>query len=146
MACPYFYPVSHPLPPLESLPLPLGDGWSGLCHAPNGPPVEPDQAQLVALCHLGYVRGRCRHFPKDDTGADAVRFAVSADSGTAVDLDYVLERDHHPFAHGSMSYSLPLRRFLSTGALSQPGARILARQAEAYVESYLRRQKEAARL
>jgi hypothetical protein len=129
------------VPALESRPLPLGDAWTGRCHASGDLPVEPEPAQLVSLCHLGYARGRCAHFPKDDPGADAVRFAVSADSSTSLDLCYVLERDHHPFAHGTLSYSLPFRRFLS-----QPAGRILACQAEAYIDSYLRRQKEASRL
>jgi hypothetical protein len=139
MACPYFYPVRDPAPPLESLPLPLGDAWTGLCRASHDTPLEPEPASLVGLCHLGYARGRCARFPKDDLGPDAVRFAVSRDSGASLDLCYVLERDHHPFAHGSLSYSPASRRFIS-----QPSCPIMTRQAEAYVESYLRR-KEARR-
>jgi hypothetical protein len=140
MACPYFYPVRDPAPPLESMPLPLGDAWAGLCHASQSGPLEPEPAFLVGLCHLGYARGRCVRFPTDDPGADAVRFAVSHDSGVSLDLYYVLERDHHPFAHGPLSYSLASQRFLS-----QPACPIMTRQAEAYIESYLRR-KEAPRL
>ena len=50
----------------------------------------------------------------------------------------VLERDHHPFAHGPLEYSLTAARFLQA-----PSGEILSRQAEAYVQSYLRRKKEA---
>ena len=50
---------------------------------------------------------------------------------------YVAERDHHPFEQGPLVYSL------SGHALLEPPARAaLARQAEAYAESYLRRRKE----
>ena len=134
MACPYFYPLPEPVPPLESLPLPLGDAWPGLCHASGGVPVAPEAASLVSLCHLGYARGRCSHFPKDDAGPDAVRFGISADTGAALAIHYVLERDHHPFAHGPLSYSVATGRFVE--AVPED---ILMRQAEAYVESYLRR-------
>jgi hypothetical protein len=48
-----------------------------------------------------------------------------------------VERDHHPFAHG------PLTCSLSTGQWSPPPSDdTLQRQAQAYVESYLRRTKE----
>lgn len=141
MACPYFYPKPDPLPTLESLPLPLGDAWTGFCHASADGPIEPEPALLVAHCHLGYARGRCAHFPGNDAGPDAVRFAVSRLSGAGVDLYYVQEREHHPFAHGPLRYSIALRRFLN-----EAPSHILARQAEAYVESYLRRQPEPSHI
>jgi hypothetical protein len=137
VACPYFYPIREPLPPLEVMPLPLGDAWRGLCRAPGVEPFEPEQTMLVPFCHLGYARGRCAHFPKSDSGADAVRFVVNRESNTEIKLYYVLERDHHPFSHGQLCYSLSLSRF-NEGAEEN----VLC-QAAAYVESYLRRRKEA---
>ncbi len=118
------------------MPLPLGDAWRGICRAATGQPFEPEPAMLVPFCHLGYARGRCAHFPQSDPGADAVRFAVDRESSAEVGLYYVLERDHHPFSHGRLLYSL------TRGAFPEELGDTLLRQAEAYIESYLRRRKE----
>jgi hypothetical protein len=119
------------------MPLPLGDAWQGLCCVPGQPPCEPEPATLVSLCHLGYARGRCAHFPTADPGADAVRFVVCREGDTGIDLQFVFERAHHPFALGRLRYSPALRGFVDAAEGS------LLRQAEAYIESYLRR-KEAS--
>ena len=113
MACPYFDPVRpHPAQPQhQALPLPLGDSWVGLCRAGDGPPAEPDVA-LHSMCNLGYARGCCSRFPIDDAGPDAVRFAITSVTEPSLDLCYVLERDHHPFVHGSLRYSFAAGRFL----------------------------------
>ncbi len=134
MSCPYFDPVAPQVPHSgpESAMLPLGDAWTGICRATPDQPWQPDNATLVPLCNLGYARGDCGRFPRDD-GPDAVRFVVSGDDGATVRLYYVIERDHHPFAHGPLEHT-------SAGV---PGASpLLERQAQAYVQSYLRR-KEA---
>jgi hypothetical protein len=140
MACPYFYPL-HPNAAPQALPLPLGDSWEGVCRAGQGPPAEPDPTQIRSLCQLGYARGACGRFPVHDPGPDAVRFAITAVTAPSLQLSYVLERDHHPFAHGSLSYSFAAGRFLQ-GPEDSSLPEIAARQAEAYVESYLRRQPE----
>jgi hypothetical protein len=119
------------------MPLPLGDAWRGFCRAREAEPFEPEQAMLVPFCHLGYARGRCAHFPATDAGADAVRFAVYRENATEIELNYVLERDHHPFSHGKLRYSLNL------GGVAESLGENVLRQAEAYVASYLRRRKEA---
>jgi len=140
MACPYFYPVERhagELGPAGAI-LPLGDAWSGVCRA-AGPPRQPPEEQLRPLCYFGYARGRCGLFPKEDAGPDADRFAIASDDGAAIGIHYVQERDHHPFAHGSLQYSRSSRRILQ-----QPLGETVARQAEAYVESYLRRKSEAS--
>lgn len=147
MACPYFEPVRvHPAPlGYETLPLPLGDSWIGNCRAAAAEsPAEPDAAILHSLCHFGYARGRCPRFAVDDPGPDAVRFAITRVAPPSLDLCYVLERDHHPFSHGLLSYSLAAGCFLppSEGAALPE---IVIRQAEAYVKSYLRRQPEPYR-
>jgi hypothetical protein len=115
----------------------------GLCRAGDGLPAEPDAA-LYKTCNLGYARGLCAQFPVEDSGPDAVRFAITSVTAPALHLGYVLERDHHPFAHGSLCYSLAAGRFLEMPD-GVPSAEIVARQAEAYVESYRRRQTEASR-
>jgi hypothetical protein len=133
MACPYFVPLRRD--DLRSgalgIPLPLGDAWTGICKAAES---LPEPAILDPLCWFGYARGRCRHFPEQDAGPDAVRFAVRRDDGASLNLYYVLERDHHPFAHGEIGYSVDGRRLLEPSV-----SETLQCQAEAYVDSYLRR-------
>ncbi len=118
--------------------LPLGDVWAGICRAVPGRPWRPDRATLLPLCNLGYARGACGCFPPDE-GADAVRFAIRGDDGVRLRLDYVLERDHHPFLNGTVEYSLPEGSFVESTAA--PG---VACQARAYIQSYLRRKMEAS--
>lgn len=99
----------------------------------------PDDTRLHRLCNLGYARGVCDRFPHaEGQGPDAVRFTISEDSESLVRLYYVIERDHHPFAHGPLDYSTA-QQALDAGSSASPS---LARQAEAYAGSYLRR-KEA---
>ena len=140
MACPYFYPVERHAGELStsSVILPLGDAWTGVCGACEGPPQPVEETRLRPLCSFGYARGRCELFPRNDAGPDATRFAITSDDGASLALAYVQERDHHPFAHGSLQYSRTGRRFDP-----EPAGAALARQAQAYVESYLRRKGEA---
>ena len=114
--------------------LPLGDFWDGVCQAQtSGNPWRPDEDTVLSLCNIGYARGCCARFPHAD-GPDAVRFAVSGDDGFSVRLHYTLERDHHPYAYGPLEF----RR--KEGVLAETSiSELLARQAEAYVKSYLRR-------
>ncbi|MBZ5726643.1 MAG: hypothetical protein LAP87_16790 [Acidobacteriia bacterium] len=140
MSCPYFCPVAPRARGAgpESAMLPLGDEWAGVCRAAPDPPPEPEEAILRSLCNFGYARGSCTRFPGDE-GPDAVRFSVSRDDGASLRIYYVMERDHHPFAHGPLEYSLAAAAFVNP-----PLREIAIRQATAYVESYLRRQKEAS--
>lgn len=143
MACPYFDPVRPRTIAIGAAGamLPLGDDWVGLCRATAGQPWEPDPATLARLCNLGYARGCCPRFPADagDAGPDAVRFTISRDDGRSVAVYYVVERDHHPFAHGGLEFSRAAAAFMPP-----PAAETLHRQARAYVASYLRRKAEAA--
>jgi hypothetical protein len=112
--------------------LPLGESWSGFCRA------LPDTVHPVsdACCNLGYARGNCGRFPAGE-GPDAVRFTISRHDSAGLGIYYVIERDHHPFAHGALEYSF------ATACLTAPlEPETVARQAHAYVESYLRRKKE----
>ena len=139
MACPYFFPSSPHntgAGPRNAM-LPLGDSWAGECRAAADRPWQPDPAIARPLCNLGYARGRCDRFPSGD-GPDAVRFTVSADRGASVQLLYVIERDHRPFAHGSLDYAA------DSGAFTLPPAgESLDAQARAYLASYFRRKAEA---
>ena len=133
MACPYFFPVERRLPTgARDAMLPLGDQYTGLCRAVPGALSTPDESVLRPLCNLGYARGACPSFPSEE-GPDAVRFTISRDAGDSIAIDYVVERDHHPFAHGKLEYSA------SSGSLADSPGDILARQAAAYAESYRRR-------
>jgi hypothetical protein len=106
MACPYFRPVA----PLSAATdtnsgmLPLGGLWAGECGISGAGVSAPDRATLKMLCNLGYARGQCRHFPDGD-GPDAVRFTIREDDGVRLRIYYVLERDHHPFAHGPLEFA-----------------------------------------
>ena len=139
MACPYFFPVvprtegSNP----QHAMLPLGATWTGFCRALSDRAWQPDEAILRSLCNLGYARGTCSRFPSGD-GPDAVRFTISRDDGASLRIYYVVERDHHPFSHGPLEYSLANAAFADP-----PQGEIICRQAQAYVESYLRRKMEA---
>jgi len=135
MACPYFYPVERRgrAAAAQDALLPLGDSWAGVCRAIPDLPSPPDEAILRPLCNLGYARGSCARFPNGE-GPDAVRFTISRDDGPVIGIYYVVERDHHPFAHGRLEYSV------ATGVFDRrPAGEIVERQAQAYVESYRRR-------
>ena len=136
MACPYFYPVEARA---GSATLPLGAWWKGVCLAvPGAPQTEAGAGSWCdTICNLGYARGECARFPAGE-GPDAVRFTISSHDSTAIRIYYVVERDHHPFAHGRLEYSLTANAFVAP-----PEAATLARQAEAYVVSYLRRKEES---
>jgi hypothetical protein len=135
MSCPYFYPMQPRAEDADSRSamLPLGNFWAGVCRAAPGADCAPDEEVVRALCHLGYARGQCPRFPAEEL-ADAVRFVIRGDDGGSLHLYYVLERDHHPLAHGRLEYSLGEATFAEA-----PANPIIRRQAEAYVASYLRR-------
>ena len=139
MACPYFDPAQRIVYSHDSRlsMLPLGDSWAGVCRALPAEPVQPDDATLYPLCNLGYARGACKRFPAGD-GPDAVRFTISRDDGASVGVYYVVERDHHPYAHGALEFSMA-----RDGFVAPPAGETLCRQARAYVESYLYRKSEA---
>jgi hypothetical protein len=117
--------------------LPLGDWWIGLCHAVPTAPQEAGGTCCETGCNLGYARGACARFPEGE-GPDAVRFTISSHERGVIHIGYVVERDHHPFAAGRLQYSPATNAFTEP-----PHPAPLARQAEAYVESYLRRKKES---
>ena len=136
MACPWFYPLERIADPATARPPgPLGDSWSGLCQAAPGG-WTPDSDTARRLCNFGYARERCQRIPGG--GADAVRFCVARDEDGVIRLQWVMEKDHLPFAHGALDYSR------AVGGFDAPheDARV-ARQAESYVSSYLHAKGES---
>ena len=128
MACPFFNPTeafswkAWPNPPR----MPLGDPYAGVCTAQEGP--APDE-RLRTCCNTGYARGACPHFPGGDA-PDAVRFGIAGRKGGVATIRYVVERDHHPFDDGTIE--------LEEKAHGDD-AKLLERQARAFLDSYLRR-------
>jgi len=134
MSCPYFYPVApqSATSAQQSATLPLGDLWDGVCRVIPGEGCTPDPDSARPLCQMGYARGACSRFRADDPGPDAVRFSLLEDNGRSLRLFFVLERDHHPFAHGPLEYTIG-----SSSFVQPPVNPILLRQAEAFVASFL---------
>jgi hypothetical protein len=134
MACPYFYPVTRLGEDLWAVPprLPLGDAYTGECRA-GAVPHHPDDMLMRTSCNSGYARGTCDCFPPD-ARADALRFSVRADEGDGIRVQYVFEKRCWPLDHGELCYSVSRHSFLS-----EPAGDIVARQAAAFLESYLRR-------
>jgi hypothetical protein len=135
MACPYFDALKprSQTDRSRSAMLPLGDAWDGVCRAVADAPSQPDESTLLSLCNMGYARGCCAKFPEGD-GPDAARFTIAASKPETVSVYYVLERDHHPWAHGPLEFS----RTGDAGGDRSAGEPAL-RLARAYVQSYLRR-------
>jgi hypothetical protein len=130
MACPYFFPIarfddrSWAVAPR----LPLGDPYTGECRA-QAAAIEPEESTLRQHCNRGYGRGECDRFPPDGE-ADAVRFHVSVHQGTLLQIQFILEKKCWPLRHGVLEYQ---------ESVLTPADAILARQASAFAESYLRR-------
>ena len=116
--------------------LPLGDLWRGACRV-EATPYTPGDPTVGDLCNMGYARGRCPRYPQTDAG-DAVRFLIGRDQDELIRIDYVVERDHHPHTHGALEY-----RRGPGGFTNSTENTVLARQALAYVTSYLRRRPVA---
>ncbi len=135
MACPYFQPTTTLLLGYwgKRARLPLGDLFAGVCHVDPSAVFIPDEDMLRDCCNLGYARGQCTRLPAPP-GPDAVRFAVSAEENGSVRILYAIEQDHKPFECGALEYDTGRQRLVEP-----PPNPMLARQAEAYAASYLRR-------
>ncbi len=136
MSCPYFYPVAPLEEDLWAVPprLPLLEAYSGECHS-AAEPHQPAGSVLRSVCNSGYPRGRCERFPPD-APSDAVRFHVTTVTSQLMRLQYVFEKNCRPVEFGELVYSQAQRRF--SAPLAGAAA---ARQATAFIESYLRRAK-----
>lgn len=140
MACPYFYPVERIAQATgkKMAPMPLGEAWSGACRADPAGDWPPDANTAQQLCNFGYAHEKCGRIPAG--GADAVRFSISYDHDDVIRIYWVVEKNHLPVTHGPLEYS----RLHSSFQNLSPDA-CLTRQAEAYVDSYLRRKAETRR-
>jgi len=117
----------------------LGDSFGGACHAHPAEVIEPPEAQHQRdLCNCGYARGRCDRFPGGNA-PDAVRFSVTDDTPARLLVVYVVEKDHAPAEFGTLEYLIADAR-LDGPVISD----ILALQARAFLESYLRRRALSA--
>jgi len=132
MPCPYFHPLERLAWP-NAPRLPLGDPYAGHCAADPASPAEPDPVTLRDCCNLGYARGKCLRFP-DAAGPDAIRFAVTSDTGAAIVIYWVREKAHEPFDHGPLEYSVTAQAFVPAAIDAA-----VEQQAHAYLASYLRR-------
>ena len=116
--------------------MPLGDVWSGVCRS-GAAPFSPDDFTVTELCNMGYARGKCSRFPEEGA-PDAARFMIALDEHQLIRIQYAVERDHHPHAHGMLEYTR------TGGALAGSTVdALLESQALAYVASYLRRRPAA---
>jgi hypothetical protein len=109
--------------------LPLGGLYRGICYA-GAEPFQPPKSSQDDLCNCGYARGRCDRLP--DGAADAVRFSKLSDAGGRLKLVYIVEKNHVPAESGTIEYPLAETR------LEEDPTRLLAVQAQAFVQSYLR--------
>jgi len=131
MACPWFSPTR----PLEdarwAVPprLPLIDAWDGECRSTASGPA-PDNETIRARCNSGYARGACARFA--DGRGDAVRFHIQPNETGPLRILYSYERDCWPTGHGVIEYDAAQQRASADDEL-------LARQAEAFAISYLKR-------
>src|SRR5689334_11745773 len=127
MSCPLFLP-SAPLGDFASVGMPLGDVYAGTCAAEGtgGEPISGDM--LRRCCNIGYARGACER--AGQSHADAARFLVKSDRGGIVEVQWSLERNHHPVAVGTLEIAVD-----RTAGTEHP----LERQARACAESCLRR-------
>jgi hypothetical protein len=110
--------------------MPLGDPYAGVCTASQ---AQVPDARLRTCCNAGYARGACPSFPGGDA-PDAVRFGIVRRKDGVATILYVIERNHHPFDHGT----LELPEGTEQGALQREG-KLVERQARAFLGSYLRR-------
>lgn len=134
MACPFFRPTerldeSAWLKPPRA---PLGEPCRGICTA-EGSGFEPGIPALREMCNFGYARGRCARFPAA-AECDAVRFSVSSDRESRVNLIFILEKDYAPLRHGAVEYDVRGGRFLTE---IEDGS--LRAQAQRFLDSYLKR-------
>ena len=136
MACPFFEPLERLRD--ATVRVPLGDFWSGACHANAESLFVPDDHTISEYCNMGYARGRCPRFPAAQS-PDAVRFLVVRDSAQVIEIQFAMEQNHHPHSHGKLEFSS------ASGTFTQPvEGHLLEQQARAYAASYLRRRRAAA--
>jgi hypothetical protein len=139
VACPFFVPISksEDIAWLHSSRLPLGAGWDGQCAAPGHEGVIPNHNELKDFCNMGYAAS-CSRLPAQRRW-DAVRFSVSRDQGSRLELWFVCELAHRPAGHGTLEYDVT--RECWTTAHPEPRIQTMA---DCYLKSYLQRRIQPA--
>lgn len=140
MSCPFFYPTEeftdwswHSRPRL-----PLGEPWRGECMAPGHEGERPSDEEIKNWCSFGYAKN-CPRLPAR-RNADKVAFSLARDKEDIILIYYVLEVNHMPGEHGALHYDAAQSRWLKPHA-----DRCVQRQAECYLQSYLRRKEVPVR-
>jgi hypothetical protein len=116
--------------------LPLGAGWEGHCGAPGYLGVIPEAQQLQTECSMGYS-STCPRLPADRAW-DAIRFAVSRENESRVQLVYVCEKSHLPVEHGNLEYGVLDGQWINVH--SDPR---IQKKAECFLVSWLERKRPA---
>ncbi len=137
MACPFFMPTEKWEVLSNRPPLPLGGGWRGICTAPDGDGIAPDDDELREFCNLGYASS-CPHLPAKRSW-DAVRFAIQRGCEGTVLLQYVCEFNHRPSEHGVLEYNPAATAWTTTHR-----DRCVQKMAQCYLETYLERRGKSA--
>lgn len=139
MPCLYFEPTIPVVEPFHDRSrLPLIEEYGGRCHAMHVAVAAADQMRWQC-CNQGYSLGRCPQFPAAGF-AGALRYSVTRHAEDLLELVWIEEREHAPFRHGSLHFTI------STGCLLEAGLDTpVAAQALAYCRSYLKRYREHSR-
>ena len=137
LACPFFFPTerAHDIALPHPARLPLGAAWRGVCQA-RSEQSAPNSQELQA-CNLGYAHS-CARLPEKRV-CDAVRFGVVTESIGRVAIQFVLESQHLPVAHGRLEYD----RLGQMSASVHPEPRV-QHMAECFLRSYLERRNSVS--
>jgi hypothetical protein len=136
LACPFFMPteraddIAFPHPSR----LPLGSSWRGTCLASGHEDAALSNIELES-CNLGYAKS-CPRLPTE-RDCDAVRFVVVNESKNSVSLQFVLETNYLPTAHGMLVHDQHSGSWISP----HPDSRI-QKMAECFLQSYLARKSQ----
>jgi len=116
---------------MSQRPVPLGDFYRGECRTQTEVHFPDDES--LFLCNLGYARQECSRFPAGSP-VDQTRFAVADETPPTLLIRVVQEGGCRPL--GSVTLEFDADRQVWTTTHGDP---IIQRQAEAYLEAYLRR-------
>jgi hypothetical protein len=136
LACPFFMPTHRAENGmwLHASRLPLGCGWQGYCTAPGYDGVVPETQRLQEECSLGYS-STCPRLPADRPW-DAIRFAVSHENESLIQLVYVCEKSHLPAEHGNLEYRVHDAQWVVAHADPR-----IQKKAECFLDSWLQKKR-----
>jgi hypothetical protein len=109
--------------------VPLGEPYWGVCRCGESE-FQPDSETVRECCNFGNVRARCARFPAT-AEYDTISLTAWSGGDGAVEVQYIMERDHTPVSHGRLQFS--------GGDFEKNKAPdAVLSQARAFAESYLR--------